>query len=57
MGLKDALYRLEQLGLNVIANGKGSVVNQSIKAGSIINKGMSVVIELQVIPPKPKTQA
>jgi len=57
MGLKDALYRLEQLGLNVIANGKGSVVNQSIKAGSIINKGMSVVIELQVIQPKPKTQA
>jgi cell division protein FtsI (penicillin-binding protein 3) len=57
MGLKDALYRLEQLGLRVMANGKGAVVNQSIKPGSLINRGMNVVIELQVLPPKTKSQA
>jgi len=57
MGLKDAIFRLEQLGINVIANGKGSVVSQSIRPGSIISRGMNVVIELQVVQPKPKSQA
>lgn len=57
MGLKDALFLLEQQGLNVLVTGKGTVVKQSIAPGYLINKGMPVVIELQVKQDKPKTQA
>lgn len=57
MGLKDALYLLEQQGLNVLVNGKGTVVKQSINPGSAISKGMPVVIELKLIPDKSKIQA
>ncbi|MCX6305294.1 MAG: penicillin-binding protein [Bacteroidetes bacterium] len=57
MGLRDALYLLEQQGLNVLVNGKGTVVKQSISAGYTIYKGMPVVIELKVTPDKPKPQA
>ena len=57
MGLKDALYLLEQQGLNVLVNGKGTVVKQSINPGMTIYKGMPVVIELKLKQDKPKTQA
>ncbi len=57
MGLKDALFLLEQQGLNVLVNGKGTVVKQSIAPGFLIKKGMPVVIELQLKQDKPKTQA
>ncbi len=57
MGLKDALYLLEQQGLNVLVNGKGTVVKQSIAPGMQISKGMPVVIELKLRLDKPKTQA
>jgi cell division protein FtsI (penicillin-binding protein 3) len=57
MGLKDALYLLEQQGLNVLVNGKGAVVKQSVGPGSAIYRGMPVVIELRLKQDKPKTQA
>ena len=57
MGLKDALYLLELQGLNVLVNGKGSIVKQSIEPGRNIYKGMPVVIELKIKQDKPKTQA
>ncbi len=57
MGLKDALFMLEQQGLNVLVSGKGTVVKQSINPGMSIYKGMPVVIELKVKQDKPKTQA
>jgi cell division protein FtsI (penicillin-binding protein 3) len=57
MGLKDALYLLEHQGLNVLVNGKGTVVKQSIDPGLPIYKGMPVVIELKFKQDKPKTQA
>jgi cell division protein FtsI (penicillin-binding protein 3) len=57
MGLKDALYLLEQQGLNVLVNGKGTVIKQSINPGFTIYKGMPVVIELKLKQDKPKTQA
>ncbi|MEI7499822.1 MAG: penicillin-binding protein [Bacteroidota bacterium] len=57
MGLKDALFMLEEQGLNVSVNGKGTVIQQSIAPGLIIFKGLPVVIELQLIQNKPKTQA
>jgi len=57
MGLKDALFLLEQLGLNVVVNGRGSVVSQSVKPGTLVNKGMLVVLDLQGPRTKAKTQA
>ena len=56
MGLRDALFLLEQMGLNVSANGKGSVVAQSVKPGTLVNKGMPVVLELQGPKAKEKMQ-
>ncbi|MBC8172509.1 MAG: PASTA domain-containing protein, partial [Chitinophagales bacterium] len=47
MGLRDALYVLENEGLTVNAIGKGKVVNQSIDQGQNIYDGMYVMIELK----------
>ncbi|MFC0771907.1 penicillin-binding protein [Terrimonas alba] len=46
MGLKDALYLLENMGVKVSVKGKGKVANQSVEAGSALSKGMTVVLEL-----------
>jgi cell division protein FtsI (penicillin-binding protein 3) len=46
MGLKDAVYLLENKGLKVIASGKGRVVSQSLVQNSDFNKGQSIKIEL-----------
>ena len=46
MGLKDALYMCENMGLKVKVNGKGKVVSQSLLAGSPISKGEQVSLTL-----------
>jgi cell division protein FtsI (penicillin-binding protein 3) len=46
MGLKDALYLLENAGLHVQIKGTGKVVAQSIPGGSKIGKDKTIVIEL-----------
>ena len=46
MGLKDALYLLENAGLNVQINGKGWVTRQSIQAGTKNSPGQQIQIEL-----------
>ena len=46
MGLKDALYLLESMGLKVAVNGKGKVKNQSISAGTALARGLTVMLEL-----------
>jgi cell division protein FtsI (penicillin-binding protein 3) len=46
MGLKDALFLLESLGLKVMINGRGKVNNQSIAPGTQLNKGMMVALDL-----------
>lgn len=46
MGLRDAMYLLENKGLKVEASGRGKVINQSIDPGQTINKGMYVVLKL-----------
>ncbi|WP_407526403.1 penicillin-binding protein [Lacibacter sp. MH-610] len=46
LGLKDALYVLENNGLTVQVNGKGKVVGQSINAGTPVSKGQSIVLYL-----------
>lgn len=46
MGLKDALFVLENRRLKVIAKGKGKVFAQSVSAGAPLSKGQTVVVEL-----------
>lgn len=49
MGAKDAIYLLEKMGLKVIVIGRGSVKSQSIPAGTKINKGDIVKLEMSNI--------
>jgi len=46
MGAKDAIFMLENQGLLVKITGCGTVKKQSIQAGTMINKGTQIVIEL-----------
>lgn len=46
MGLKDAVYLLENMGLKVTATGKGRVVDQSLAAGKNFNKNQTISIIL-----------
>ena len=46
MGLKDAIYLAENLGLKVMIRGKGKVSSQSISSGQSINKGQILNIQL-----------
>ena len=46
MGLKDAIYILENAGLKVKVKGRGSIRQQSIPAGSRIKDGQTVVLEM-----------
>ncbi len=46
MGLKDALYLLENTGLNVQIKGSGKVRSQSIPEGQPVRKGQQITIEL-----------
>ncbi|MET0464358.1 MAG: penicillin-binding protein [Chitinophagaceae bacterium] len=46
MGLKDALFILENMGMKVSVQGKGKVSSQSVSPGTAVLKGMPVLIEL-----------
>ncbi|MCW3118235.1 MAG: peptidoglycan glycosyltransferase [Chitinophagaceae bacterium] len=46
MGLKDAVYLLENMGLKVQVKGRGKVMNQSIAPGSALVKSNTVILEL-----------
>ena len=46
MGLKDVLYLLENIGVKVAARGKGKVVSQSVQAGTVLSRGLTVYVEL-----------
>lgn len=46
LGLKDAIYLLENFGLRVMAAGKGKVIYQSLAAGTSYNKGQTINIQL-----------
>jgi cell division protein FtsI (penicillin-binding protein 3) len=46
MGLKDAVYLLENKGLKLILQGKGKVINQSLMAGTNFTKGQKMVLYL-----------
>jgi len=46
MGLKDAVYLLENKGFQVFISGRGKVVNQSMIAGTTFNKGQKISLLL-----------
>ena len=46
MGLKDAVYMLENKGLIVEAKGRGRVLNQSLIAGTNFTKGQKISLML-----------
>ena len=46
MGLKDALFLLEEMDLKVLVKGAGKVMVQSVDAGKPIDKNQSIVLSL-----------
>lgn len=48
MGVKDAVFILENLGLSVELEGRGTILKQSIAPGTRISKGDLVVIEMSI---------
>ena len=46
MGLKDAVYLLENKGLKVTITGRGRVMNQSLTAGTNFNKNQNITLIL-----------
>ncbi|HMI78081.1 MAG TPA: penicillin-binding protein [Ferruginibacter sp.] len=46
MGLKDAVYLLENMGLKVSFTGRGRVINQSLTAGTNFNKTQTISLIL-----------
>ncbi len=48
MGLRDALYLLENRGLKVRASGRGRVIKQSIMPGTRIRKGDVIELEMKM---------
>lgn len=46
MGLKDAVYLLENMGLKVSIKGRGKVAMQSVAPGTALAKGITVILEL-----------
>ncbi|MDR0743362.1 MAG: transpeptidase family protein [Tannerella sp.] len=47
MGAKDAVFALENCGLRVTLSGKGHVVSQSVKNGSRVVPGQTVILTLK----------
>jgi cell division protein FtsI (penicillin-binding protein 3) len=46
MGLKDAVYLLENMGLKVSASGAGKVIYQSLAENTAFNKGETIKLQL-----------
>ncbi len=46
LGLKDAIYLLENMGLKVAASGRGKVTNQSLTGNSNFSKGQLIKLDL-----------
>ncbi len=56
MGLKEAIYLLEREGLRVEFSGTGYVRHQSLKAGTPVQSGALVVLQLGIEQPKVSSQ-
>ena len=46
MGLKDAVYLLENMGVKIAVKGKGKIISQSVAPGTVLAKGITVMLEL-----------
>jgi len=46
MGLKDAVYLLENMGVKVSVKGRGKIISQSVSPGTMLAKGVTVMLEL-----------
>ncbi len=46
MGLKDAIYLLENMGVKVSVKGRGKITSQSVAPGVTLAKGVTVMLEL-----------
>lgn len=46
MGLKDAIYLLENMGVKVSVKGRGKIISQSVAPGVTLAKGVTVMLEL-----------
>lgn len=46
MGLRDALFLLEERKLKVQVKGKGKVISQSLAPGSLVQPKQTITIEL-----------
>ena len=49
MGARDAVYELQKRGLKVRLVGKGRVKSQNIPAGSVVERGKTITIQLEQI--------
>nr|MCU0337814.1 PASTA domain-containing protein [Sediminibacterium sp.] len=47
LGLKDAIYLCEEIGLQVKVSGRGKVVSQSLDPGTTVKKGNIIQLTLQ----------
>jgi len=48
MGLKDAVYLMESMGLKVVTDGRGTVRGQSLAPGSVIRKGTEIKLDMSI---------
>lgn len=48
MGVKDAVFILENAGYRVKINGRGNVVRQSISSGTKVTKGQLIILDLDI---------
>ncbi len=46
MGFKDVVYVLENMGVKIMARGRGKVSAQSITAGTVVRKNEVVYVQL-----------
>ena len=46
LGLKDAVYMLENYGLIVTVGGRGKVIYQSLQEGTTFTKGQTINIQM-----------
>jgi cell division protein FtsI (penicillin-binding protein 3) len=46
MGLKDAVYLLENMGVKVAVRGRGKITMQSVAPGTALAKGVTIILEL-----------
>jgi cell division protein FtsI (penicillin-binding protein 3) len=48
MGLQDALFLLEQMGMKVTVQGRGTVRGQSVRAGTPVSEGMGITLNMSI---------